>query len=329
MDLVDKVSAIEGDIKSTKEQQQQMQLQMRQQTSPSQSTPPTKRRKKATKATHTEAAFSPPSDTAKAKAKRGKKAPSYTLVNTQESSEDQGDSSSSDSSDDDSPPPKSRRGKALKSGRVTTADHVVTKRVKWPHYVVDGPTGIPLKYDDLTLEQLVLGHMKVAMKAKPKVKAIMEAHLLEMMRDISKYGFTVVKDFHSTWLMRLEARRATWEDTDARRELREAQVTSHPRIDRPKATVTAAASKYAAATTSQSSYKQFKQDSPKKADPGTKACLAWQEGTCRLEDGHDKKRHVCVFCLRLMRHLNPHQARHCRKKEFAAKQLSGGWEAKN
>ena len=171
------------------------------------------------------------------------------MVTNEESSEDSDDSDSEpqeDSAQHAAQPqfvtaPVNSRGKQLKSGKVTTGDHYVTRQVSWPHHIIAGyPT-----YAELTMEQLVLGHMKIAAKQGAKVKAIMDRHLIDLMTDVTKYGFQVVKEFHSIWLQYIESDRATWEDKRTRKELRVEHVTSHNRIDKkfqpttsPRASVT-------------------------------------------------------------------------------------------
>jgi hypothetical protein len=234
------------------------------------------------------------------------------------------------------------RGKQLKSGRVTTGNHFVTKEIRWPHHVVVGSDGEPPSYEILTLEQLVLGHMKIAAKEDEKTKAFMYDHLITMMSDVTKYGFAVVKAFHSSWLQHIESERATWASTRLRRELRQEQVASHLRIDNKKKKKSSVqAEEYALALQDSPSprraqrkrhqkpaNKRAKYDydsapSPPKAPAGTKTCTAFNKGSCSEDDSHDGLEHICQFCMKLTRYMNVHQSRHCRKRAAAAKELSG------
>jgi hypothetical protein len=62
---------------------------------------------------------------------------------------------------------------------------------------------------------------------------------MDLLDDVTYYGWDIVKEFHSTWLQQIECERVTWEDFRARRELWASEVHSFPRIDRPPPPVVA------------------------------------------------------------------------------------------
>ena len=51
---------------------------------------------------------------------------------------------------------------------------------------------------------LVSSYMKVMNAEKPPVKALMGAHLAELMADAELYGWEAVCTFHATWLHQIE-----------------------------------------------------------------------------------------------------------------------------
>jgi hypothetical protein len=182
--------------------------------------------------------------------------------------------------------------------------------------------------------------MKTARNQTPKIKAIMEEHSMDLLDDVTKYGWEITKEFHSTWLQQIECERATWEDNRARRQLRATEVHTFPRIDRPSRaqalqdqedappppTYSPKKKSYKAGKkltfTEKQQGQQQEEGSEEKASSNTRACSRYQNGTCTRKDSHGDQKHICLFCLRLSRDMHAHQSRHCRRKDFAAQLLT-------
>ena len=83
----------------------------------------------------------------------------------------------------------------MKSGKVTTADALVSRYINWPHELV---------YDEISLVLFVNGYLIVMEGEKHAVKSKMASHLQDLMADTELYGCDKVRALHAVWLNKLE-----------------------------------------------------------------------------------------------------------------------------
>ena len=128
---------------------------------------------------------------------------------------------------------------------------------------------------------------------KLDIKALMLAHLTELMADAELYGWEAIRAFHAVWLQQMEQKWVTWKDADIKLSFRCASVCYQPA---PTCQQPAAASLAAC--------KPTKTTTPFNvtAKPGSKVCQAYNRGGYASADQHPKDLHVCVYCLGCNRH---------------------------
>ena len=121
-----------------------------------------------------------------------------------------------------------RRG--LKSGKVSTIDSVVVKRVQWSHEMVFTNQGQPPVYGELSMALFTNGYLSVLAAEMDINKAHMCCHLQELMEDAEVNGWKVVRDYHAALLRLMEQGRAASEDDNKKDKLRRLLVWSRPAL---------------------------------------------------------------------------------------------------
>ena len=101
-----------------------------------------------------------------------------------------------DSEMDEEPDLMKKRGKALKSGKVRTADLTVIKRIIWPHELVYTSGCEPENYELISVPQCVTECLSVLDTVKAGEKQAMLKHLKELMAGASMYGLSLYE--HTT-----------------------------------------------------------------------------------------------------------------------------------
>ena len=79
-------------------------------------------------------------------------------------------------SEDKLDPPRTRK-RVLKSGKILTADTLISKKITWPHEVVYNRQGQPVVYNDMGIAQFVNGYLTVLGEESDEVKVFMLIHL--------------------------------------------------------------------------------------------------------------------------------------------------------
>ena len=108
------------------------------------------------------------------------------------------------SSDNEEDPALARQcRKPIKSGKLHSADTQVLCRVEWLHesvYMVDSK---PAEYESLSIPLFISGYIRIMDSQKLDIKALMSAHLTELMADTELYGWEAVQAFHAIWLQQM------------------------------------------------------------------------------------------------------------------------------
>ena len=89
---------------------------------------------------------------------------------------------------DQEPAHRRKKGKALKSCKVRTADSTVIKWITWPHKLMYTSGGEPMTHELISMSQCVTGNLSVLDTVKAREKQCMLKHLKELMADTSMYG---------------------------------------------------------------------------------------------------------------------------------------------
>jgi hypothetical protein len=226
----------------------------------------------------------------------------------------QSDSSDSSSDDDIYDEQPRNKGKKLLSGRVTTADNVVRKRAPWPHTPLFQPNGKPSKYEELYMPQFVMGYTIVMEEQKAPLRARMAAHLIQLMKDATKYQWEDIRSYHSIWLQHIESGRAKWKDAHIAQELRQDFMFNSNKASRAPAKADFKPRTYRDTPAPSQSFN---------APPGTTACSQFQHKKCQHKDTHGQSHHICAFCLKMTRKMYNHPEADCHKKATLMKDLSG------
>ena len=187
------------------------------------------------------------------------------------------------SDDEETTPSKGRR----KSGRVRTTNDFIQKEIEWPHfYVYRGPSRAPAKFDELSIQEFVMGYTRIMQKCDANTCTLMTNHLHELMSDAAEYSWPCVRNFHGILLQQFELGRMSWQD--------EADIQILRR-------------KYAQ-----------KQASTSIVSKGALFCLAYQEGKCSYSDEHRMSRglvkHFCAYCYKTTGSQFKHAEQECRHK---------------
>ena len=113
-----------------------------------------------------------------------------------------------------------KRRKALRSGKVRTADSIVVKRINWPHELMYTSGGKPAVYEQVSMPLFMSGYLCVLDRVKSGEKQIMLKHLKELMADASTYALEAVQAYHVVLLQQLENGQVDWYDADLKLEFR-------------------------------------------------------------------------------------------------------------
>jgi hypothetical protein len=165
------------------------------------------------------------------------------------------------------------------------------------------------------MPQFVMGYTIVMEEQKAPLRARMAAHLVQLMKDATKYQWEDIRSYHGIWLQHIESGRAKWEDAHIAQELRQDFIFNSSKASRAPA---------------KADFKprSFKDSSPASqsfnAPPGTTACSQFQHKKCQHKDTHGKAHHICAFCLKMTRKMYNHPEADCHKKASLMKDLSGG-----
>ena len=106
-----------------------------------------------------------------------------------------------DNDDDDDHSPSRAQGRK-KSGRVRTTNDLVQKDVEWPHFhVYRGSNRALAKYDELTVQEIVMGYTSIPKNVDSKLAKTMVGHLHEfLMTDDLEYSWPAVQNYHAILL---------------------------------------------------------------------------------------------------------------------------------
>jgi hypothetical protein len=202
-------------------------------------------------------------------------------------------------------PPK-KKGKV--SGRLLTAASNVKYTLTWPHQRAFGLKGEMLKQEELSIDQFILGYLKVVSEAPLAAQPTMYLHLQEYMEDVAPYGFPTVRAFHSVWTNHVETGQIAWDDTTARERLRRQFVWNTPLLhSRQQYT--------AVASTSASTAQGRRAKAPfLPATSDARPCKYYNEGNCNRPTSHARADHICSYCYQTEARLCYHTEKDCGKK---------------
>lgn len=201
--------------------------------------------------------------------------------------------------------PRLQRGKPnlQKSGVSKTAQDNCVYRQDWPQYhVFRGADREAATYDDLSIQEFVLGFLGVVNRAPqtPHLRDAMYRHLQELMLDATRYPWPSVRHYHSIVLHHMEIGEITWENTSAIQELRANYVSQA--VNPPPVV-----------------HHVPMQAQPQAQSQATiRYCGLFQSGRCTTQGDHNSTRgfvtHCCAYCMRKGKGQFPHGEHDCRRK---------------
>ncbi len=206
--------------------------------------------------------------------------------------------------DDEEPPLKLLRGNKCKSGQVKTALDTVVKKIDWPHFhVFRAGSSKSVKYTDLTLAEFVYGYCSQMSECKdPNQLMLMIKHLQELMEDTSDFSWDRAKAFHAIVLNKFEQNKLNWQNREEIQYLRRKHAQ---RVEAAPPTGQA---------TKANGGNGVKSSRRVRADPGTKACVAYNKGSCKEPGDHGDLLHICSFCLKANNVCWKHPEKSCNKR---------------
>ena len=106
--------------------------------------------------------------------------------------------------------------RALKTGKLQTADTTILHKITWTHKVIYTCTGQPAEYDQLSITIFVSGFLMVMILEKQSVRPYMLQHLQDLMADADLYGWEPIRAFHAIWFQQLEQSHVTWDNEEVK-----------------------------------------------------------------------------------------------------------------
>ena len=178
----------------------------------------------------------------------------------------------------------------------------------WPHELVYGPSGQPTLYEELMLPLFISGYLTILESVNPVQKEALLNHLSELMANSAIYRWEPVWTLHAIWVQQLENNHADWGNEAKKLEFRhtivcnpvyqgtrhKAQPIAQPQ-QRPEKDVTGRMAM---------------------ANPGTKACAAFNIGKCTMQADHPKELHIYTYCLAVAHKQCTHQECFCQCKSY-------------
>ena len=73
----------------------------------------------------------------------------------------------------------------MKSGKTSTADNTLLRKITWPYKAVYTSSGRPSVYEEMSISLFVSGYLMVIAGEKCEVKPYMIEHLQELMDELS------------------------------------------------------------------------------------------------------------------------------------------------
>lgn len=177
---------------------------------------------------------------------------------------------------------------------------MVVKMVAWLHEVIYSVAGKLAAYEDLSMPLFMQGYLIVMKGEERAIKEKMATHVEEIMGGTELYGWERVKVYHSVSLNQLEQGWAMWQEEGVK------LMLWHALIWHLAILALAAATKSAVSGTQMQPKSRFAYNAP--ANPGTKACQAFNERSCTDAAAHPNQLHVCSHCLVTPCRTLPHKA---------------------
>ena len=197
--------------------------------------------------------------------------------------------------------------KTRKSGLQLGAEINVHRRIQWPHqYVLRN--SLPVKFDSLTIAELVSGLLSMCDHAKSKRRRT-EARSIKMLahavlEDAKNLEWSIVRRSVQAVLLKLERGTLDWAQTKEIKDLRQWELVMPVRRITP-------------GTTSS-------RQSTSLATP----CPAFQAGTCTINSTEHMSdrgpvKHICQFCLNSVFKEFPHSEKSCRRRKVRTPSRDG------
>ena len=182
-------------------------------------------------------------------------------------------------------------GKGRKSGAVSRATDQVRIITDWPHYhIVRGPNLTPSSYEELSLEEFVLGYIRMINDRHSVYDSQVMWNLLEdLLEDAIDFSWTNAKAFYKSTGLEVERGLLSWNDLEAIHKRRMIQS----RIYRPNVNA------------------NVEKKTPKQMPPGSSCCALYQTGACDKKFDHTPYVHACAFCWKHKGTLFKHREIDC------------------
>ena len=196
------------------------------------------------------------------------------------------------------------------SGKFKTFhDTGIINNIVWPHHVIHkGPERKPVKYDDITIPEFVLGVLRMAQSSDNKIE--ITNHLMNVLEDMCLFEWEQVRQAYGILLSEIEHDRCQWDD---------AQQIDHIRrlfAQHPDGRIRQFHFK---PTRSQRSSQSQNTSNTASQHPG-RPCMLYQNGRCGQQGDHVTKghlfRHVCNHCWTVRNMTCIHQESRCIAKTY-------------
>ena len=191
---------------------------------------------------------------------------------------------------------------STKSGRFTTTfDSGIMHHIPWPHHVIyKGLERKPIRFDELSIQELVLGALKIALQSE--YFKYMIKQLIQLMEDACLYEWSQCRFAYGVLLQEIELDNAHWDQPEKIEYIRQLYAHSpeglirqshgKPRVNRP----------------------HHQDKSPSHGRP----CRLYQFGNCTHTTDHQAKgytfRHICMFCWNIKKLAFTHPENQCISK---------------
>ena len=135
------------------------------------------------------------------------------------------------------------------------------------------------KFKDLSTAEFVYGYLDILSSETPAKQALMQQHLMSLMRLASKYHWDAVLSFHAAVLDRIEAGLANWGDDFS--EIERFNITESHRL--PAKPPTASNNNTYSSATSSNRQRNY--------------CREWNRtGSCSNSSHQQGVEHICAYC---------------------------------
>ena len=168
------------------------------------------------------------------------------------------------------------RGK--KSGCVTKSSDKIKTVMDWPHFhVTRGVNAVPASYDELSLEEFILGYVRMLRDADCAFdKEVMWEFLEDLMEDAIDFSWQNAKGFFKSTALEVEHGKLRWDDSMRMQKRRMIQCRVQKQPVKPQ---------------------QQEKKATRQPSPGSMCCALYQSGQCDKRFDHFPYIHACANCF--------------------------------